>query len=112
MEPRFPATDRLGESERNRPETPADFQPDEMEKTVTGKAQVIDWLQRSLAAAKTSHARSTPAELQRPAKIFGRTATLDGIYLRMLVHANEHMGQLIVYARSNGIVPPWSLPSH
>jgi uncharacterized damage-inducible protein DinB len=24
------------------------------------------------------------------------------------VHDNEHMGQLIAYARMNGIVPPWS----
>jgi len=27
------------------------------------------------------------------------------------VHDNEHMGQLIAYARMNGIVPPWSKPS-
>ncbi len=24
------------------------------------------------------------------------------------VHANEHMGQLIAYARMSGVVPPWS----
>jgi len=27
---------------------------------------------------------------------------------RIIVHANEHMGQLVAYARMNGIVPPWS----
>jgi uncharacterized damage-inducible protein DinB len=32
------------------------------------------------------------------------------MYLRIIVHANEHMGQLIAYARMNGIVPPWSKP--
>ena len=36
------------------------------------------------------------------------TVTLEWIYLRILVHANEHMGQLVAYARMNGIVPPWS----
>ena len=25
-----------------------------------------------------------------------------------LGHSNEHLGQLIAYARVNGIVPPWS----
>lgn len=25
-----------------------------------------------------------------------------------MAHANEHLGQLIAYARSNGIVPPWN----
>jgi uncharacterized damage-inducible protein DinB len=30
------------------------------------------------------------------------------MYLRIIIHDNEHMGQLIAYARVNGIVPPWS----
>jgi hypothetical protein len=32
----------------------------------------------------------------------------DGMYLRIIVHANEHMGQLIGYARMSGFAPPWS----
>jgi uncharacterized damage-inducible protein DinB len=47
-------------------------------------------------------------DLRRKVKIAGRDATADGIYLRIIAHANEHMGQLIAYARMNGIVPPWS----
>ena len=34
--------------------------------------------------------------------------TVDGMYLRIIIHDNEHMGQLVAYARMNGIVPPWS----
>jgi hypothetical protein len=30
------------------------------------------------------------------------------MYLRIIIHANEHMGQLVAYARMNGITPPWS----
>jgi uncharacterized damage-inducible protein DinB len=33
---------------------------------------------------------------------------VDWIYLRILIHGNEHMGQLVAYARMNGVVPPWS----
>jgi hypothetical protein len=30
------------------------------------------------------------------------------VLLRALAHANEHLGQMIAYARMNGVVPPWS----
>lgn len=55
----------------------------EMEKTVTAKAEVIDWLKRSLDAVKTAHAALKPGDLQRKVKIFGRmpmsTACTSGL---------------------------------
>lgn len=90
------------------PKMPTDMKPADMEKTVTKKADVISWLKRSLDAVKTAHAGIKPADLQRKVKIAGRDATVDGMYLRIIVHANEHMGQLVAYARMNRIVPPWS----
>ena len=93
-------------SETGKP-LPADLTKDS-ETNVKDKAQVIAWLKRSLDAVKTAHAQVTPAELAKHVKIANRDATVDGIYLRILVHANEHMGQLVAYARMNGIVPPWS----
>ena len=89
------------------PKMPADLN-DDMEKTVTSKAEVIAWLKRSLEAVKTAHAAETPKDLERKVKIEGRDATVDGMYLRIIVHANEHMGQLIAYARMKGVVPPWA----
>ncbi len=90
------------------PKMPADLKSAEMEKTVTAKAEVIGWLKRSLDAVRSAHAGLTSSDLQRTVKINNRGATVDGMYLRIIVHANEHMGQLIAYARMNGIVPPWS----
>jgi uncharacterized damage-inducible protein DinB len=90
------------------PKMPADIKSDDLEKTVTAKPQVIDWLKRSLDAVKTAHAAVKPEDLQRKVKVNGQDATVDGMYLRIIVHANEHMGQLVAYARINGIVPPWS----
>jgi uncharacterized damage-inducible protein DinB len=81
---------------------------EQMEKSVTAKADVIAWLKRSLEAVKTAHAAVKPDDLQRKVKVNGRDATVDGMYLRIIVHANEHMGQLIAYARMSGVVPPWS----
>jgi len=90
------------------PKLPADLKSPEMERTVTAKAGVIDWLKRSLEAVKTAHAAVKPADLRRAVKVNNRDATVDGMYLRIIVHANEHMGQLIAYARMTGVVPPWS----
>jgi len=89
------------------PKVPPDFKED-MEKTVTQKEDVIKWLKRSLEAVRAAHASIKPADLQRKVHIHDRDATVDGMYLRIIVHANEHMGQLIAYARMTGVVPPWS----
>lgn len=75
---------------------------------VTSKAEVVSWLKRSLDAVKQAHLAVTPKELQRKVHIADRDATVDGMYLRIIVHTNEHMGQLIAYARMTGVVPPWS----
>jgi len=89
------------------PKIPADIKED-TEKTVTSKAEVIAWLKRSLEAVKQAHLAVKPEGLQRKVKIWGRDATVDGVYLRIIVHANEHMGQLVAYARMTGVTPPWS----
>ncbi len=89
------------------PKMPADWNED-LEKTVTSKAEVIDWLKRSLDAVKKAHLAETPKDLQRKVHIADRDATVDGIYLRILLHANEHMGQLVAYARMTSVIPPWS----
>lgn len=90
------------------PPLPADLKSASIDKDVVDKKDVIAWLKRSLDAVKASHAGIQPAALGRKLKVMNRDATVDGMYLRIIVHANEHMGQLVAYARVNGIVPPWS----
>jgi len=89
------------------PKMPADMK-EGMEKSVTSKADVINWLKRSLDAVKSAHLAVAPKDLERKVHIADRDATVDGMYLRIIVHANEHMGQLIAYARMTGVAPPWS----
>jgi len=86
---------------------PPDLKQD-MEKTVTSKEDVISWLKRSLDAVKEAHSAATPKDLERKVHIADRDAKVDGMYLRIIVHANEHMGQLVAYARMTGVVPPWA----
>ena len=90
------------------PKLPDDMASANMEKTVTAKPEVISWLKRSQDAVKTAHAGLKSADLPRKVKVGKRDATVEGMYLRIIVHANEHMGQLVAYARMNGIAPPWS----
>src|ERR1043166_6154554 len=76
------------------PKMPADLK-EGMDKSVTSKAEVISWLKRSLDAVKDAHLAVKPADLQRKVHIADRDATIDGMYLRIIIHANEHIGQLI-----------------
>jgi uncharacterized damage-inducible protein DinB len=93
---------------RTGPPMPADIKED-TEKTVTAKADVIAWLKRSVDAVTAAHPTVKPADMHRKVKVFGSSeGTIESVYLRIIVHANEHMGQLVAYARMNGIVPPWS----
>jgi uncharacterized damage-inducible protein DinB len=90
------------------PKMPSDMTAPDMEKTVNQKAEVISWLKRSLDAVKTAHLAVKPEDLHRKVTVGGTDADVDGMYLRIIVHANEHMGQLIAYARMTGVTPPWS----
>lgn len=89
------------------PKLPKGLKPD-MEKSVTQKAEVIDWLKRSFEMVKTERAKLKPADFARKVKVGPSEATVDGMYLRILVHANEHMGQAVAYARTAGFAPPWA----
>jgi uncharacterized damage-inducible protein DinB len=78
------------------------------EKNITSKAEVISWLKRSLETVRQAHQAETPADLARKVKVQGRDSTVDNMYLRIIIHDNEHMGQLVAYSRMTGVVPPWS----
>ena len=40
---------------------------------------------------------------------FGKQkATKRAVLLHMITHNHEHLGQMVAYARSIGVVPPWS----
>jgi uncharacterized damage-inducible protein DinB len=87
--------------------TPADFKP-EMATSVTDKSEVIRWLKLSQDAVKQVRQEQKPENMSRKLTIFNIDTTVDSIFLRILVHNNEHMGQLVAYARMTGVVPPWS----
>jgi hypothetical protein len=48
------------------------------------------------------------ADLKAPVKLFGRDMTKEDAVHFLFGDQHEHLGQSIAYARSNGVVPPWS----
>jgi uncharacterized damage-inducible protein DinB len=79
--------------------------PKDPEKSIAAKADVVKFLKTSFDAVRESYPK---ADRQKKVQFFGKEVTADGVFLRLLIHINEHMGQSIAYARMNGVVPPWS----
>jgi uncharacterized damage-inducible protein DinB len=65
-------------------------------------------LKTSYASLQRAIAALPDRELQEPVKLFGRDMTKQGALMLILLDQHEHLGQSIAYARSNGVVPPWS----
>ena len=42
-------------------------------------------------------------------EVFGRPTNVRGFLMLMQTHLHEHLGQSIAYARTQGVVPPWSM---
>jgi len=75
---------------------------------ITEPAQMQEALTSSYAALKTALAGLSDSDLKTPVKIFGMDSTKQGAAMMLLGDQHEHLGQSIAYARSNGVVPPWS----
>ena len=82
----------------------------ELERTISAKAAVIDLLARSFAAVKHSWTTASEEELWVTGKFLGELETVRSIYLRIMAHAHEHMGQAIAYVRTMGYPVPWPDP--
>ena len=75
---------------------------------ITDPAQMQQALKDSYATLQKSLNALTAADLQTNIKMFGRDMTKQGAAFLLLFDQHEHLGQSIAYARSNGVVPPWS----
>ncbi len=82
--------------------------PEELEKNVTTKAEVILLLKESLDHVHQAVEKN--ADLDREIELFGRQRSVRSIFMILAGHAHEHLGQAIAYARAKGVVPPWSRP--
>ena len=73
------------------------------------RTQVIAALEQSFVLLKKAMANTSNENLEATSNYFGtRKVSVRAAWLAATTHLHEHLGQLIAYARSNKIVPPWS----
>jgi hypothetical protein len=77
-------------------------------RTLTDKAQIIDHLNKGFAHAKKELEALDVATLTGKRKVLGQDRSAAEVALVVGGDLHEHLGQLIAYARTNHIVPPWS----
>jgi len=87
---------------------PAGIDPWSLEKTVETKAEAVALLKQSIAFAHAAVAAVPENTLGQETEFFGNKAPRMRLIFVIGDHANEHLGQLIAYARTIGVVPPWS----
>jgi uncharacterized damage-inducible protein DinB len=78
------------------------------EKRKLTKDQIIAELEASFAHLHAAMGLTTDANLAQNINFFGQEWSRQRAMLMTVTHLHEHLGQMIAYARSNNIAPPWS----
>jgi len=77
-------------------------------RTTTDKAKIIDALNKGFAHAKAELEAADPAQMTGKRAVMGQQRSAIDAAFMIGGDLHEHLGQLIAYARTNKIVPPWS----
>jgi uncharacterized damage-inducible protein DinB len=75
---------------------------------ITDPEKLQEALKSSYANLQKAITALSDNDLQTTVKLFGRDWTKQDAIMHVLADQHEHLGQSIAYARSNGVVPPWS----
>ena len=80
--------------------------------SIKTKAQIIQYLKESFALGHLVISTLTDKNAMDQVEFRGRNLPKLDLAIYALTHANEHYGQMVVYLRMCGIVPPASLPAN
>ena len=75
---------------------------------ITDPGKMQDALKASYANLQKAITGLSDNDLQTHVKLFGEDMTKQDALMLILFDQHEHLGQSIAYARTNGVVPPWS----
>lgn len=78
--------------------------------TPPSKAEIVALLKKSFEECATSIRQAGDTGLRETVQLPNRTITRYGLWTAAVVNAAEHYGNLVVYYRVNGLVPPASRP--
>lgn len=87
---------------------PAAWDRKNYEKSTTDQAKIVEQLKQSFAQVRETVLQTSDADLAKPAKLYGQPSTVREVLFAMVTHTPEHLGQMIVYTRQCGVVPPWT----
>jgi uncharacterized damage-inducible protein DinB len=87
---------------------PAGMDRKNYEKSTTDRAQTVEQLKQSFDRVRETVLKTSDADLEKPAKLYGQASTVREVLFALVTHTPEHLGQMIVYARECGVVPPWT----
>lgn len=77
--------------------------------SITDKATVVQALGASFDYMAEAIEGASDEQMMEALDLFGRSLSVRGALTFTLSHCHEHLGQSIAYARTNGVVPPWSM---
>jgi uncharacterized damage-inducible protein DinB len=75
---------------------------------ITDPAKMQEALKTSYGDLQKAIVGLSDKDLQTPVKLWGHDLTKQSAIMLVLNDQHEHLGQSIAYARTNGVVPPWS----
>ncbi|MDE2730448.1 MAG: DinB family protein [Bacteroidota bacterium] len=83
--------------------------PEEMpEESLADKDAIKAHLMASQDLVREAINMHTSSDLAETMPMFGQEMSRYGVLMIVTGHSHEHLGQMIAYARSNNIAPPWS----
>ena len=89
--------------------TPAGVDTKNLERSTTDKAKIIATLKASYAHARAAIGAMPDSDLEKTLDWNGVKITERGVLLFIVQHIAQHLCQQIAYARSIGVVPPWTM---
>jgi uncharacterized damage-inducible protein DinB len=87
---------------------PAGFKARKFEKSTTEKDRIVHDLNQSWDFANKTIISMSNVDFAKLLPKLGPQANEGDVVYILIADAHEHLGQLIAYARQNGIVPPWT----
>ena len=87
---------------------PAGMDRKNYEKSTGDRAAIVEQLKQSFGRVRETVLQTSDADLAKPAKLYGQPSTAREVLFTLVTHTPEHLGQMIVYARECGVVPPWT----
>lgn len=87
---------------------PAGFKPGAFDKSTTDRDRIVQELNQSWDFTSKTIGGISNADFAKLLPKLGPQANEGDVVYLLVADAHEHLGQLVAYARQNGITPPWT----